>query len=124
MDISNFVYTKEEKEEYEEAVYYCKQCGWFGKSSKLIVDNGWYEDYPPFFCPNCMADEYDLYDLEEGDLELTFWDKLKIFCRKISFYGFRRRWGCTHPPLKYLICNFFKYYDIKMYFRNLIKTKE
>ena len=61
------------KEEYEdeEAVYYCKQCGWIGKSSELIVANG-------FFCPNCMADEYDLYDLEEGDLELPFWDKLRM----------------------------------------------
>ena len=108
-------------EEEDDDLYYCKQCGWLGKSSKLIVDNGWYEDYPPFFCPNCMADEYDLYDLEEGDLELAFWDKLKFFCRKISFYGFRRRWGFTHPPFKYLIGKFLKY-DIKMYFRKLIKT--
>ena len=71
-------YEDEDEDEDEEAVYYCKQCGWIGKSSELIVANGWYEDYPPFFCPNCMADEYDLYDLEEGDLELTFWDKLRM----------------------------------------------
>ena len=116
MDISNFVYTKKED------IYYCKQCGWLGKSSELIVANGWYEDYPPFFCPNCMADEYSL-SLADDYPEPDFWDKLKFFCRKISFYGFRRRWCFIHPPLKYLIGNFLKY-DITMYFRKLIKTKE
>lgn len=104
-------------EDEDDDLYYCKQCGWHGQSSELIIGNGAFEDYAPFFCPKCMADEYSLEDYFEPD----FWDKLNFFCRKISFYGFRCRWGFRHPPFKYLIGKLLKY-DIKMYFRKLIKT--
>lgn len=107
-------------EEEDDDLYYCKQCGWKGSSSELITTDATWEDYAPFFCPKCMADEYSL-SLADDYSKPDFWDKLKFFCRKISFYGFRHRWCFIHPPLKYLIGKFLKY-DIKMYFRKLIKT--
>ena len=108
-------------DEEDDSTYYCKQCGWKGRASELVADSGYvcggfYEDYPPYFCPKCWANEYSVTEYFSPD----FWDTLKFFFRKISFYGFRHKWGYTHPPLKYQIYHFFKYY-IKRYFR-LIKV--
>jgi len=56
----------------------CKQCGWYGKSKELFVDNQYYcEDYHPFFCPKCLADEYSIVDIMEEGYTPNFKDKLK-----------------------------------------------
>ena len=107
------------KDEELEGMYYCTQCGWQGKSSELYVcEYEYYEDYPPFFCPNCLSDEYNL----EEHFIPDFWDRLGFFYRKITFWGLRRRMRAFRIPLKMELRAFFMR-AIVMRFRKLIAER-
>lgn len=87
----------------------CKQCGWYGKSKELLVSNQYYcEDYHPFFCPKCLADEYSIVDIMEEGYTPNFKDKLKFFFRKITFYQIRHSFVYTHMSLSFYIKRFLK----------------
>ena len=106
------------KDEELEDVYYCTQCGWHGKASELhVCEHFYYEDYPPFFCPNCLVDEYNL----DTDFTPGIRDRLLFFVRAITFWGLRRRMMAYKIPLSLEIRAFFMR-TVVMRLRKLIEA--